>query len=103
MSAAGSDSKQRKLNFYPVSSFLKNQHENVSDISKTPRVIEKSSNNSYEIQLEVIPEISTQSFNIMYPSSSLSVNVLSDQEDSNVIINDNDIFSSEKSLKKLCR
>ncbi|KAL4141987.1 hypothetical protein QTP88_004520 [Uroleucon formosanum] len=94
---SGSDSKQRKLHFTVISSFEKNQHENVSEISQLPRAIEKFSNNSNEIQSELIPEFSTKVSNIIYPSSSLPIEVLSDQDESNVTINKYDVFSSSES------
>lgn len=85
MSAAGSDSKQRKLNFTVISSFKKNQHENVSEISQHPRAIEKSPNNSNAIQSELISEFTTKVSKIIYPSSS-------NQDESNVTINKNYVF-----------
>jgi len=97
LSAAGSDSKQQKLNFTVISSFKKNQHINVYEISQLPCAIEKSSNNSNEIQSELIPEFSTKVSNIIYSSSSLPIEVSSDQYESNVAINKNDVFSSSKS------
>lgn len=96
LSAAGSDSKQRKLNF-TVTSFKKKQHENVSEISNLSRVIEKSSNNSDEILSELTPEFPTKMSNIIYPSESLPIKVLSHQDESNVTINKNDMVSSSES------
>jgi hypothetical protein len=80
-----------------VTSFKKNQHENVTEISNLLRTIEKSSNNSDEILSELTPEFPTKMSNIIYPSSSLPIKVSSYQDELNLTINKNDIVSSSES------
>ncbi|XP_060836128.1 uncharacterized protein LOC132918716 [Rhopalosiphum padi] len=102
LSAAGSDSKQRKLDFFSKYSSNKNQNENVTDITDQPNPIEKSANDNNELRSNVTSENTIKS-SYIFPILSRS----SEQDQSNVIINDNDIFSSseseseKKSTKKL--
>jgi hypothetical protein len=92
LSAAGSDSKQRKLDFFSKYSSNKNQNENVTDITDQPNPIEKSANDNNELRSNVTSENTIKS-SYIFPILSRS----SEQDQSNVIINDNDIFSSSES------